>query len=81
MFLLIQGSRTAEGRSKGTETQTMFPEGDDKKAEKEKIKEIIDTSRRTISLHPFTQKDIDLELKRGAEDEDEAKLCSDFFKI
>ena len=70
----LQGSRIAEARSKGTETQTMYPEGDNKKAEKDKIKEIIDNSRRTISLHPFTQKDVDLELKRGAENEDEAKL-------
>ena len=52
----------------------MFPLGDDKENEKNTIEELIDVSRRTISLHPFTQKDIDFETKRGAANENEAKL-------
>ena len=71
---VLQRNRAAEVGFKGVETQAMYPEGEDKKAENEKIKKIIDNARRTLSLHPFTQKDIDLELKRGAENEDEAKL-------
>jgi hypothetical protein len=52
----------------------MLPPGDDKESEVTRIKDLIDLSRRTISLHPFEQNDIDFELKRGAENEDEAKL-------
>lgn len=58
--------------SKGA--KTMYYVGNDQEAENKRIDEIIDLSRRTISLYPFAQSDIDFEHKRGAKDEDEAKL-------
>ena len=36
--------------------------------------DILDLCRRTVSLHPFSQADIDFESKRGASDTTEAKL-------
>ena len=54
--------------------QNMYPLGDGKESEKKKIEEVIDLARRTISLHPFTQSDIQSEINRGAQDEIEAKL-------
>ena len=65
---------TAATNGISVENQRMLPVGDDKEGEKKRIEELIDISRRTISLHPFDQNDIDFELKRGAENENEAKL-------
>ena len=70
---ILQRSRLPE-TSSSLEDHSMFPLGDDKENAKNKIEELIDVSRRSISLHPFTQKDIDFETKRGAANENEAKL-------
>ena len=42
--------------------------------ERRKALDLLDLGRRTVSLHPFKQSDIDYELKRGANDPNEAKL-------
>ena len=42
--------------------------------EKDKALELLETARKTVSLYPFNQSDIDFELKRGAKDINEAKL-------
>ena len=44
-------------------------EGDRKQA-----LDLLDIGRRTVSLHPFEPKDCELEMKRGAKDQNEAKL-------
>ena len=73
---ILQGSGTGAPRvnCKSSEPKTMYPVSDDTGLLNEQIDKLIDHSRRTISLHPLTQKDIDFELKRGAGSENEAKL-------
>ena len=55
-------------------TPTLLAESEEKDEARAKFSDLLDKSKRTISLHPFTQNDIESELKRGAKDEDEAKV-------
>ena len=43
-------------------------------SDKQKALDLLDLGRRTVSLYPFQPKDCELEMKRGAKDQDEAKL-------
>ena len=43
-------------------------------SDKQKALDLLDLGRRTVSLYPFQPKDRELEMKRGAKDQDEAKL-------
>ena len=42
--------------------------------DRKKALDLLDLGRRTVSLHPFHQRDFDFETKRGAKDPNEAKL-------
>ena len=46
----------------------------EKNQAREKLVNVADFARRTVSLSPFAHSDIGVELRRGAQDEDEAKL-------
>ena len=43
-------------------------------SERQKALDLLDLGRRTVSLHPLQLKDCELEIKRGAKDQNEAKL-------
>ena len=57
--------------SPGRDVQDFLPQDPD---EKQKALELLDLGRRTVSLHPFEQKDFDFGAGRGAKDSSEAKL-------
>ena len=67
--------QSCDGGSRGV--QTMYYESDQKETENKRIDELIEHSRRTISLYPFAQSDVDFKLKRGPKDENEAKLWAE----
>ena len=58
-------------QSPGRHVQDFLPQDP---TDKKKALELLDLGRRTVSLHPFEQKDFDFEAGRGAKDSSEAKL-------
>ena len=58
-------------QSPGRHIQDFLPQ---EPHDKQQALELLDLGRRTISLHPFEQRDFDFEASRGAKDSSEAKL-------